>query len=107
MPGRRKREKEERQEIRRDHTETETGAETEEPRHVCTLDYKQGKSGLFVTVVTDRRGIRCSNILFFFFSRRKSKYDCQQIEKDNLCFQVEKRRNDTTGIVVTIQKLTN
>lgn len=67
MPGRRKREKEERQEIRRDHTETETGAETEEPRHVCTLDYKQGKSGLFVTVVTDRRGIRCSNILFFFF----------------------------------------
>lgn len=46
---------EERQEIKRDHAETETGAGTEEPRHVCTLDHKQEMYGLFVIVVTDGR----------------------------------------------------
>lgn len=55
---------EERQEIKREHAETETGAETEEPQHVCALDHKQEMYGLFVIVVTDGRGSRCSNKLF-------------------------------------------
>lgn len=52
---------EERQEIKKDHAETET----KEPRHVCALDHKQEMYVLFVIVVTDGRGSRCSNILFF------------------------------------------
>ena len=49
---------------KRDHAETETGAETKEPQHVCALDHKQEMYGLFVIVVTDGRGSRCSNKLF-------------------------------------------
>ena len=35
-------------------------------RTVCVLDHKQEMYGLFVIVVTDGRGSRCSNIIFFF-----------------------------------------
>jgi len=63
-PCQEKEKTEEKQEIKKDHAETKTGAETEEPRHVCALDHKQEMYGLFVIVVTDGRGSRCSNIHF-------------------------------------------
>lgn len=51
MPGKKRKQRKDKRQ-KRDHAETETGTETEEPRHVCALDHKQEMYGLFVIVVT-------------------------------------------------------